>query len=700
MATPNKNFSDIDAERKPAEVLKGVEEVNTKGARGSRHDDRGAGGASGSLVAAEVADEGETTKVPETTEEPETTEQDLKATSATSAKTSTNSTSCILTAMAAPDKDHRDIDTERKPAEVPKESKEAEVPKVSKPAEVPKKSKETEVSARGGRCDDRHDRDGGDDRGAGGASGSLVADEGEATKVPETTEEPETTEDLKATSATSAKTSTNSTSCTSDIDLRSKLLQLECHFTWDLTGESADILNVQTRLDEQIKLCRGKKAQAIRSYCFLGYIRYLQGSPDDALKNLKISEDLGDKSAEDLGDKSARFLIVTYANLAWLHYHRRSLTECESYLAKLEGMKGEFSTASLTELHPEVYGQKGWAYLKFAHKYYGRAEQCFEKAVRLERDDSEWNAGYAIVLYRKDKSNREELPSVRQLQRAIELNPEDAVLKLLLGLKLRAAGSEVDKLIKDALDQDPSNHHVIRYAGKYYRQSGFVGHATTLFQRALQYTPDSAFIHHQLALCYKEKRAQLFKRDGGRHQGDEISHLLKQGIHHLKLATTLNSYFILAMAELALHYGLKAKYEKKFCNQAENLFQDTFKAAKESQISDQIVHHYYGEFQEHQKKNEKLAIAHYKKSLTLGLDTPAGNGSAKALEKMAKKRQKINPSDGEAFGILGFVHRAKGEKDRALECYEKALQFDFNNAEYLSALCDLRLSLQSEAILD
>ncbi|XP_062382431.1 interferon-induced protein with tetratricopeptide repeats 5-like [Sardina pilchardus] len=476
----------------------------------------------------------------------------------------------------------------------------------------------------------------------------------------------------------------------SDIALRAKLLQLECHFTWDLTKESADLSDLQTRLEEQIELDLGKKAGAIRSYCILAYVRYLQGFPDDALTNLLKSVE---KGREYHGDDCERFLIVTYGNLAWLHYHRGSYSQSENYLEKLVGIKEKFPTGSPTVVHPDVYGQKGWTYLKFTRKYYERAKQCFEKALELEPEESEWNAGYAIALYRTEDYNTrpEDSLAVRQLRRAIELNPEDAVLKVLLGLRLAVfkKHNEAGRLIEEALEMDPSNPHVIRYVGKYLRHSGSVDDSIALFKRAVERTNDSAFLHHQLALCYRSKKNDLFRTGGAWGKKREVRQLIAQCIHHLQLATTLKSNFILAMADLALHYA-----ENEEIARAEKMFQDTFKAATENHEKVNVVHRFYGEFQQYHKKSEPLAIKHYKECLSLGFNTFEGSRSALSLKKMAEKRLDRDPTDGEAFGILGFIHRAEGEKRRALECYEKALQFDFNNDEYLSALCDLRLSLQ------
>ena len=46
-----------------------------------------------------------------------------------------------------------------------------------------------------------------------------------------------------------------------DRALKTKLLQLECHFTWALTKENVDLSDLQSRLEDQIELDLGKKVR-------------------------------------------------------------------------------------------------------------------------------------------------------------------------------------------------------------------------------------------------------------------------------------------------------------------------------------------------------------------------------------------------------------------------------------------------------
>ncbi|XP_035767830.1 interferon-induced protein with tetratricopeptide repeats 5-like [Neolamprologus brichardi] len=70
---------------------------------------------------------------------------------------------------------------------------------------------------------------------------------------------------------------------------------------------------------------------------------------------------------------------------------------------------------------------------------------------------------------------------------------------------------------------------------------------------------------------------------------------------------------------------------------------------------------------------------------------------AQKLKQIAKKRLSRNPGDGEALALLGQVARAEGDRKEAALFYEEALNYDKDNEEYLSALCELRLELQGSS---
>ncbi|KAL0192624.1 hypothetical protein M9458_010920, partial [Cirrhinus mrigala] len=259
-----------------------------------------------------------------------------------------------------------------------------------------------------------------------------------------------------------------------------------------------DLLN---RLEEQIQL-ECKEARLTRAYNSFGFIQYLCGNQQEALANLQKSVEIAKERYKD----SDEVLIVTYGGLAWLHYYMNEFSKCEDCLRELERIRKKNSEGFSYTV--EVLREKGWTFLKFSHKYSHAAKECFRRALEMNPDDSDLNAGYAIALYRTTKyiPDTSDSPTIKQLQRAIELNPNDAVLLLLLALMLQhdkddmTISESAQKKVTMALKMAPENPHVIRYTAKFFRQLGNMDIAINLLEDALQATPNSAFIHHQLAL--------------------------------------------------------------------------------------------------------------------------------------------------------------------------------------------------------
>ncbi|NP_001287801.1 interferon-induced protein with tetratricopeptide repeats 10 isoform X2 [Danio rerio] len=471
-----------------------------------------------------------------------------------------------------------------------------------------------------------------------------------------------------------------------DRALRTKLHQLECHFTWALIKDDIDINDLLNRLEEQINLDLEKKERLARTYSALAYVQYLLGFHEKAHQSLMTSKKL---HIESHGDEFYRTLIVTYGNLAWLNYHMKNYTECESYLNSLQRIN-ETSPAEFSSI-PEVLGEKGWTFLKFSRKYYDGAKECFRKAVELEPEEPEWHTGYAIALYRTEFESTvlEDSATVKQLRLAIEMNPDDDVLKVLLSLRLIVYKryGEAESWVEKALEKSPDHPHVMRYVGKFFRNKGCVDRSIDLLKRALERSPNSSFIHHQLALCYKYKKIQVLQEQSHHARGSRVQQLRDQCIFHLEKATSLTTSFISAMSDLALQYG-----ENGDIPRAEELFQVTFKIAKEKNDGLHVVNYYYAEYQLYCHRCEPLAVQHYMECLKMCPKSVEGRISSTRMKKTAEKWIDRKSQEGKAYGMLAFLHKVKGEIAQAIECYEKALSYEDNN-EFLRNLRELRLSL-------
>lgn len=469
--------------------------------------------------------------------------------------------------------------------------------------------------------------------------------------------------------------------------LQSKLDQLECHFTWDIKKEDLVLTDILNRLEEQVKMGLGKEPGVARTHCSLGYVKFLLGRKDETLTHLKESETL---IKENLGVNCDKTLIVTYGNLAWIYYHMKKYTESESYLLKLQKINEKVSAEPSSV--PEVLGEKGWAYLKFSRKYYDKATEVFQKAVELDPENSEWNAGYAKALFRTETGAlcTVDSPAIKQLRQAMDIDPDDDASRVLLGVKLLLCSKELmnesEKLIETALNGSPEHPHIVRYVGKYFRNQGSVDRSIELLKKALETSPNSGFINHQLAMCYKTKKINLQKENRGVNKS-EVNNARNQCIYYLEKATSLKASFVIAMSELALQYG-----EKRDLPKAEKLFDRTFKTAREKNDSVHVVHYFYAEFQQYSNRREDLAISHYKKCLEMSPHTSVGDRSAKKLKNIAQRYINDNPGDWKANEILGFIYQMKGEMFGDTKSYA-ATSGNEEEDESLSNLCEINCKI-------
>lgn len=434
-----------------------------------------------------------------------------------------------------------------------------------------------------------------------------------------------------------------------------------------------------------------EEARVTRSYSSFGFVQYLYGNHQEALANLQKSVQLAKEYYED----SDEVLIVTYGDLAWLHYHMNDFSTCQEYMRELERIHRKCSEGLTHTV--EILREKGWAFLKFSHKYYNAAKECFRQALEMNPDDSDLNTGYAISLCRttNETSDPSDSPTIKQLERAIEVNPDDGVLLVLLALRMlhyrddRKTLETALKKVIVALVKSPENPHVTRYAAKFCRQLGNMDAAISLLKEALQATPSSAFIHHQLAMCFKSKKIFLEKknRTPGKTELDvkesyEIQQYLEKCIYHLDMAISLKPSFVFAMADLALHYGQLGSLK------AERLFEEAFQMANSEKQDLQAVHCFYGQYQLYTKRSEQLAIYHFMQGLRLQPKSEQGRFCEENLKKVIERRIKRvkNPNDSKVCAIQGFIHEVKNEKLKAEEFYERALTSGLDFGKYFIRL--------------
>ncbi|KAM3835236.1 interferon-induced protein with tetratricopeptide repeats 5-like [Vipera latastei] len=472
--------------------------------------------------------------------------------------------------------------------------------------------------------------------------------------------------------------------------LKEILQQFECHFTWMLQKEHIHPDELEERIAEQIQFLRNKSK--VLNYNLLAYVKFLNDKKKAALENLQKAEET--VPIEYPGDVEKRSL-VTWGNSAWVHYHMGNLTESQAYVKKVESVCKQLGSASPYKMElPQIYCEKGWALLKFGSKYYEKVKESFEKALEKEPENPEFNSGYAITVYRIEDhfAKKPSQASLEPLRHAVKLNPDDVFVVPLLALKLQEIKEtkEGEKYIKEALQKHPDIPYVLRYAAKFYRKKGDVDGSLQHLEKALNLTPNAGFLYHQIGLCYRKKYFGMKTESqyGKCQDKDKMEKSLRSCIDYFQKAVERKPKFFYANINLAEVYAEQGQLRK-----ADEIYQKLFTINNLDSLEMQQLHFNYGRFQWFHRHSKSEAFKHYLATLKIENDSFERDKCKCILEKLVENKIRRGETGAENFAILGIIHQLNGEKQQALEAYEKALNIDPGNEEYFSAILKLKLSL-------
>ncbi|XP_059804087.1 interferon-induced protein with tetratricopeptide repeats 5-like [Hypanus sabinus] len=474
--------------------------------------------------------------------------------------------------------------------------------------------------------------------------------------------------------------------------LKEKLKQLHCHFTWDLQKENVDLDDLTYRSQDSSNA--GAINQAT-SYNQLAFVNFLQGNYEEAIQNLKEAEKIlnGNHKGE-----FERISIITYGNFAWVHYHMGHLTEAQSYLNKLEVIcKALGDVPRYTSMLPEMYGEKGWSLLKSTADNYEEAKECFEKALEEDPDNTEWIMGYTTALSQLESFSRtpesdKQRQAVTHVRQVVELDPDDSVAVVPLTLKLPdfSEKQEANGLVKEPPQKATDLPYVFQYAAKFYRQKRTVEKGIKLLKEALEITPN--FFHNEMAMCYKGRRRNMQKTPFCRNHHCLLSELICQCKYHFE-KTYENSLSSAIKSQLDFANFCEVIGD---CSKADEIYSNLVKLKNTCPESMQKICLYAGSFELHHKKSEFDAINLLLKGLKVDYDSNERKMCQKELENWADRKLCRYQHDGKALGIKALVYQLDGNKSKAIEYFQKALMIDPCNEEYLSALCELCLSIKSQ----
>ncbi|XP_038599295.1 interferon-induced protein with tetratricopeptide repeats 5-like [Tachyglossus aculeatus] len=434
--------------------------------------------------------------------------------------------------------------------------------------------------------------------------------------------------------------------------LRTRLLQLECHFTWDLLKEDITLQDLEERVCNQIQFLTTKSKAT--SYNLLAYTRYLQGHNEEALESLGKAEK--EIQGEDASGAEVRS-VVTWSNLAWMSYHMDLLADAQAYADRVERACQALSSRFPYKAEwPEILTEEGWASLTFGGKYYERAKACFEKALKQEPNNPEFNSGFAIAIYRLENiasgNFPADAPSLHALRRAVRLNPDDTPVQVFLGLRLQDVNREAEgeKYIQEALEQMSSVPYVLRYAAKFYRRKGTLEKSLQLLEEAARFTPNSGFVHHQKGLCYRARINKIKKATNYQLRGrdnEDLKELISLATIQFEKFVEKKPKFVFAYIDLANMYAEGDDYDK-----AEVNFQKALHLERLTDGEKQQIHLNYGRFQEFHRKSQAGALHHYLEGLKIKRESEEREKLKGALRRLVSRRLRCNPADAESLGLL------------------------------------------------
>ncbi|XP_038153164.1 interferon-induced protein with tetratricopeptide repeats 1-like isoform X2 [Cyprinodon tularosa] len=294
--------------------------------------------------------------------------------------------------------------------------------------------------------------------------------------------------------------------------LESKLKALQCHFTWNLEPFKYKLNYLRDAL-EDIATDEGNIWLG-HIYNLQGFIQYKLGSTEEALKFFRrATETFQRLKNSDEGP----WLMVNFGNLAWLHHLMTEDEKSQDYLSKVEALMREYPAPTEEELHPEVCAEKAWTLMKFDKQKKLQAAELFQRAVRMQPDNVEWETSWAILSADPFKAYMKDMtPDVlEKVKSATERDPDNLYVAALYldaqGAKRKQIQDEANDLAIRILEKPMHNYCGINLLMKMYRKYISLDEAIEIADEVLKRHPDSRFVKRSAAKCYTKK---IFSQEG------------------------------------------------------------------------------------------------------------------------------------------------------------------------------------------
>ncbi|XP_038153230.1 interferon-induced protein with tetratricopeptide repeats 2-like [Cyprinodon tularosa] len=280
---------------------------------------------------------------------------------------------------------------------------------------------------------------------------------------------------------------------------------LQCHFTWDLEPTKYKLNYLRDAL-EDIATDEGNVWLG-HIYNLQGFIQYMLGSSEEALKFFRrATETFQRLKNSDEGP----WLMVNFGNLAWLHHVMGEDEKSHDYLSKVEALMREYPAPPEEELYSEVCAEKAWTLMKFDKEKKLQAAELFQKAVRMQPDNLEWQTKWVILLADRFLDNMEDMPPdvLEKVKSASERDPDNLYVAALY---LRAQATkgvqiqdEAKRLAKRFLERSPSSYNGFSHLRRLYIEYMSKDEAIKFADEILKRYPDSDHAKGFAAICYKD----------------------------------------------------------------------------------------------------------------------------------------------------------------------------------------------------
>ncbi|XP_029286371.1 interferon-induced protein with tetratricopeptide repeats 1-like isoform X2 [Cottoperca gobio] len=292
----------------------------------------------------------------------------------------------------------------------------------------------------------------------------------------------------------------------SQTTLVSKLEALQCHFTWDLDTSRSKLFRCRERFEDFFT--EDGHSWLGHIYNLRGFIEYKLGFTEEAQSFFnKATEAFRQMRKADEGP----WLVVNYGNLAWLHHHLGDPAESEAYLTKVDALMNEYQYPSQDELHPEIYAEKAWTFIRFSTDKMLLAADYFQRAIRMQPDMVEWHTYHfkGLMFASKHSSTGLGADILEKMRIAKEQDPENLYFAVHYlehcAKKGEIIEDEACKLAREVLRNPISSYSGIKPLLRVYRNYVSVDEAIDLAEEVLKNHPDERYLMRCAALCYKWK---------------------------------------------------------------------------------------------------------------------------------------------------------------------------------------------------